>query len=139
MRSAPSRWRALGFLLTMAATAAALTACESVTWQRAETDEAQTLADLRSCRWEARLRAQHRLTYDPQLLVRGSAAPMGCPGTFSTGGPRLGDPSCRRGTPYVPQYAGASVAGTQAFLESDDTDECMHAKGYTLEPVTAAE
>lgn len=128
------RWTP-GLLLVMPALVVGLAACESVVWQRPGTEQATMHDDLRACRWEARLRAQYRLSYDPQLMPRGSAAPMGCPGTFTTGGSAFRDPSCPLGTPYAPQYAGTSVAGTQAFLESDFTDECMQDKGYTIAPV----
>lgn len=97
------------------------------------------LADLRACRWEARLSAQRRLTYDPQFLVRGSAAPVRCPGSFTTGGSTVRNRSCPFGTPMVPAYTGASVAATEAFLENDYTEECMRAKGYEIEAAPPGE
>lgn len=115
---------------------ALLTACESVAWQRADTDPAVVREDLRACRWEARLSAQQRLTYDPQFLVRGSAAPMGCRGSVTTGGASGRKASCPLGTPFVAAYAGSPVAATQAFLESDYTEACMEAKGYAIAPET---
>ena len=126
-------------VLPLAAAVASLAACESVAWQRPGTEPAAVLDDLRACRWEARLRAQYRLSYDPQLLPRGSVAPRRCAGARATGGAAARDPACPLGTPFVGAYAGASDTATRAFLESDFTDECMHAKGYTLEPVTATE
>ena len=129
----------LQFLLVVPVLAAGLAACESVAWQRPGTEPATVLDDLRACRWEARLRAQYRLSYDPQLVARGSVAPPRCAGARSTGGAAVRDPACPLGTPFVARYAGASVTATQAFLEGDFTDECMHAKGYTIEPVTPSE
>ena len=126
-------------VLPLAAAVALLAACESVAWQRPGTEPAAVLDDLRACRWEARLRAQYRLSYDPQLAARGSAAPARCAGAHLTGGVAGRHSACPLGTPFVATYAGASDTATRSFLESDFTDECMHANGYTIEPVTPGE
>lgn len=131
--------RPVALMLQLAPALATLAACENVAWQRPGTEPAAVLDDLRACRWEARLRAQYRLSYDPQFLARGSAAPPRCAGARSARGASGRDPACPLGTPFVAPYAGASFTATQTFLESDFTDECMHAKGYTIEPVTQSE
>lgn len=126
-------------MLQLATALATLAACENVAWQRPGTEPATVLDDLRACRWEARLRAQYRLSYDPQLLARGSVAPLRCAGARSTRGASGRDPACPLGTPFMAPYAGASATATRAFLESDFTEECMHANGYTIAPVTQSE
>lgn len=131
--------RRVALVLQLAAGLAMLSACETVAWQRPGTEPETVLDDLRACRWKARLRAQYRLSYDPQLLARGSAAPLRCDGARSVRGGFGRDPACSLGTPYIAPYAGASSTATRAFLESDFTDECMHGKGYTIEPVTQSE
>lgn len=109
-----------------------VSSCETVAWQRPDTDQQTADEDHRACRWEARLRARRALTLQPHLLSRGSAGPVPCrtrPARRSGYG-SSGD--CPLGVTGGRAISSSSVFSNRVVLENDFARRCMRAKGYEL-------
>lgn len=109
-----------------------VSACETVAWQRPDTDQQTAEEDYRTCRWEARLRARRALTLQPHLLSRGSAWPVPCRTRRSrhSGHGSFGD--CPLGVTGGRAISSSSLFSNQVVLEDDFARRCMRDKGYEL-------
>jgi len=116
-----------------------VSACETVAWQRPNTDQQTAEEDYRACRWEARLRARRALTLQPHLLSRGSAGPVPCRSKPArrSGYDSYGD--CPLGVTGGRAISSSSLFSNRVALENDFSRRCMRDKGYELLNVDEAE